>query len=66
MKTVARASRNLMTCSGYAQSHANVFFSIAFQKRWFYFVTRFGNVKNHNLFYNCFQNYLLGEAGLVD
>ena len=54
MKTVARGFRNLETCSGYAQSHANIFLSIVFQKRWFYFKTRFGHVKKHKLFITVF------------
>ena len=50
VQDVAEGSRNWETCGGYAQSHANLFLSIAFQKRYFYFGTRFGYVKKHKPF----------------
>ena len=48
-KNVDSGSRDLEICSSYVQSHANVFLSIAFQKRLFYFETRFDYVKKYKL-----------------
>ena len=48
VKTEPSGPRNLVTCSGQAQTHANVFLSIAFQKQCFYFEARFGSLKNIN------------------
>ena len=65
VKAEPSGPRNLVTCSGQAQTHANVFYQLRFKNNVFISERDLALWKTWT-FDDCFYNYPLGKAGLVD